>query len=51
MAFASPAVTTRGMKEADMKQVAAWIDRAHNDTVLAEIRKEVSETSKRFPMP
>jgi glycine hydroxymethyltransferase len=51
----TPAVTTRGMKEAEMTQIAAWIDRAlknrENDAVLAEIRKEVSETNKRFPLP
>lgn len=38
-----------------MSQIAAWIDRAlknrENDTVLAEIRKEVSETNQRFPLP
>ena len=51
----TPAVTTRGMKEAEMTQIASWIDRAlknrENDAVLAEIRKEVSETNKRFPLP
>lgn len=51
----TPAVTTRGMKEAEMTQIAAWIDRAlknrENDIVLAEIRKEVSEANKRFPLP
>ncbi len=51
----TPAVTTRGMKEAEMVQIAAWIDRAlknrENDAVLADIRKEVSETNKRFPLP
>jgi glycine hydroxymethyltransferase len=50
----TPAVTTRGMKEPEMKQIAAWIDRAlsrtrDNEAALAEIRKEVSETNKRFP--
>jgi glycine hydroxymethyltransferase len=51
----TPAVTTRGMKEAEMTQIAAWIDRALKNTtdeaVLAEIRKEVSETNRRFPLP
>jgi glycine hydroxymethyltransferase len=51
----TPAVTTRGMKEAEMTQIAAWIDRAlsnrENDAVLAEIRKEVSATNQRFPLP
>jgi glycine/serine hydroxymethyltransferase len=35
--------------------IAAWIDRAltnrENDAVLAEIRKEVSATNQRFPLP
>ena len=51
----TPAVTTRGMKEADMQQIAAWIDRAlthrEDDAVLAQIRKEVSEVNQRFPLP
>ncbi|MFO1483181.1 MAG: ribose 5-phosphate isomerase B [Verrucomicrobiaceae bacterium] len=51
----TPAVTTRGMKEAEMGQIAAWIDRAlknkDNESVLAEIRIQVSEANKRFPLP
>jgi glycine hydroxymethyltransferase len=51
----TPAVTTRGMKEPEMQQIAAWIDRALKNTsdeaALAEIRQEVSETNKRFPLP
>ncbi len=51
----TPAVTTRGMKEAEMKQIAAWIDRAltsrEDEAALAQIRKEVSETNQRFPLP
>ncbi len=51
----TPAVTTRGMKEPEMKRIAAWIDHAlknrDNPAVLAEIRDQVSETNKRFPLP
>jgi len=51
----TPAVTTRGMKEAEMTQIAAWIDRAlknrENAAVLAEIRAEVSKVNERFPLP
>jgi glycine hydroxymethyltransferase len=51
----TPAVTTRGMKEGEMTQIAAWIDLAltnrENDAVLAEIRKEVSAMNQRFPLP
>ena len=50
-----PAVTTRGMKEGEMKQIAAWIDRAltnrEDEAALAQIRKEVSEMNQRFPLP
>ncbi len=41
----TPAVTTRGAKEDDMKKIAEWmrrsIDNRDNDEVLAELRKEV----------
>ncbi len=51
----TPAVTTRGMKEAEMKQIAAWIHQAlenrGNPGVLAKIRGEVLEINKRFPLP
>jgi glycine hydroxymethyltransferase len=51
----TPAVTTRGMKEAEMKQIAAWIHRAlesrDDESALAQIRNEVSTTNARFPLP
>jgi len=51
----TPAVTTRGMKEGEMRQIAAWIDRAlknrEDEVVLAEIRAEVSALNKNFPLP
>ncbi len=51
----TPAVTTRGMKEAEMKQIAAWIHAAlegrDKPEVLAKIRSEVIEINKRFPLP
>jgi glycine hydroxymethyltransferase len=51
----TPAATTRGMKEAEMKQLAGWIVRAlrsHDDTeALAELKKEVEECCKRFAVP
>ena len=50
----TPALTTRGMKEEEMKLVAQWIDQAiinhDNDSKLAEIRAEVKEMSLRFPL-
>jgi glycine hydroxymethyltransferase len=51
----TPAVTTRGLKEADMASVADFIDRAllarDDSAALKTIRGEVAEFCKRFPMP
>jgi glycine hydroxymethyltransferase len=51
----TPAVTTRGMKEAEMIKIANWIDKAlsHKDDekVLASIRAEIAEINKGFPLP
>lgn len=51
----TPALTTRGMKEGEMDQIAIWIDRAitaHTDeAALASIRQEILELTKRFPLP
>jgi glycine hydroxymethyltransferase len=50
----TPALTTRGMKEAEMKQVAHWIARAleqRNDLpALKKIRSEVFELCEQFPL-
>ncbi len=47
----TPAVTTRGMKEEEMKKIAELIDRALNkDADRAEIKKEVLELCNRFPL-
>lgn len=51
----TPALTTRGMKEAEMVLIAAWIDRAlkaKNDaTELAKIQGEVFALSAKFGIP
>jgi len=51
----TPAVTTRGMKEPEMKQIAAWMHQAlegrDKPEVLARIRGEVIEINGRFPLP
>lgn len=51
----TPAVTTRGLKEADLVAVAGFIDRAVQSradaAALAKIKGEVAEFCKRFPMP
>ena len=51
----TPAVTSRGMKEPEMKQIAAWMDtiaQAPADTaLLARVRGEVRELTRKFPAP
>ena len=51
----TPALTTRGLKEADMTTVSDFIDRAlvnkDNAGALLKIRNEVAEFCERFPMP
>jgi len=50
----TPALTTRGMKEPEMKLVAGWIAQAlenHTNTgKLEQIRHEVAELAERFPL-
>jgi glycine hydroxymethyltransferase len=50
----TPAVTTRGMKEAEMKQIAHWIsealDHRTDAAVLAKIRKQVLGMAEEFPL-
>src|SRR6202451_2480673 len=50
----TPALTTRGMKEAEMRQVGRWISEAlHHRTdsaVLGKIRQQVLELADTFPL-
>ena len=50
----SPAITTRGMKEAEMKQVGRWIAEALNHrtdaAALTRIRKQVLGLCEQFPL-
>jgi glycine hydroxymethyltransferase len=50
----TPALTTRGMKENEMRQIARWIsDALHNRTdaaALAKIKKQVLELCEAFPL-
>jgi glycine hydroxymethyltransferase len=50
----TPAMTTRGMKEDDMKQIASWIDKTiknfDNEDVLSGIRKEVEVLCSKYPL-
>jgi glycine hydroxymethyltransferase len=51
----TPAVTTRGLKEPEMEQVAAWIDgalRGRDDAeTLARIYGEVEAMTAKYPIP
>ena len=51
----TPAVTTRGMKEDDMMEIADLIHRAltlkDSDAELEKIRTEVRALTARFPLP
>ncbi len=50
----TPALTTRGMKEAQMRQIAVWIAKAlehrNDDSALERIRGEVAEMAAQFPL-
>lgn len=51
----TPAVTTRGMKEAEMEKIADWIDQAisnaENEAELNKIKEEVKALCHQFPVP
>jgi glycine hydroxymethyltransferase len=51
----TPALTTRGMGTAEMKQVAAWILRAlrspDDEQVIEATRRDVAELAEQFPVP
>jgi glycine hydroxymethyltransferase len=47
----TPALTTRGFTEADMATVADLIDRALREEDAGQLRAEVRELARRFPMP
>jgi len=50
----TPAVTTRGMTEEDMKRIATWIDEAlknyQDANILARLRSEIESFTKGFPL-
>jgi glycine hydroxymethyltransferase len=50
----TPALTTRGMKEPEMRTIAAWIAKAleqrNDEAALARIRGEVAEMANQFPL-
>jgi glycine hydroxymethyltransferase len=50
----TPALTTRGMKEAEMRQIGAWIaealEKRNDDAALAKLRGAVAEMANKFPL-
>jgi glycine hydroxymethyltransferase len=50
----TPALTTRGMKEPEMRQIGLWIAKAlevrNDDSALERIRGEVAELANHFPL-
>jgi glycine hydroxymethyltransferase len=50
----SPAITTRGFKEAECQQVAGWIcdivDNISDEATLTKVRDQVATLCKRFPV-
>ena len=51
----TPALTTRGMKEKEMVQIASWIDQAitnsENPKILNKLSNEIREFCLQFPLP
>jgi len=51
----TPALTTRGMKEQEMKQIAVWIDDAvknsSNEKYLKNLHQTITKFTKDFPLP
>jgi len=50
----TPAVTSRGLKESEMKQVAEWMNRSilnrRDEQEISKIRSEVRKLCERFPL-
>ena len=51
----TPAVTSRGMKETEMRQIGAWLDivvaNIDDEQVIARVAGQVREFSRHFPAP
>jgi glycine hydroxymethyltransferase len=48
----TPAITTRGMKEKEMKKIADWINEViSNPRSVKKVREEIKKFCKRFPLP
>lgn len=47
----TPAVTTRGMREREMKFVARWIDKVLSGARPQKVSREIASFLKKFPLP
>jgi glycine hydroxymethyltransferase len=48
----TPALTSRGMKEKEMKKIAFWINEViKNPQIISKVRKEVRKLCQNFPLP
>lgn len=48
----TPAITTRGIKEKEMKKIAFWISEViSNEKSIKKVRNEVKKLCKKFPLP
>ena len=48
----TPAITTRGMKEKEMKIIAGWINEViSNPKSVKKVREEIKKFCKKFPLP
>ena len=51
----TPAVTSRGMKEGEMRQIGAWLDtvvtNVNDDGLISRVADQVREFSRPFPAP
>lgn len=53
--FGTPAITTRGMKEREIRQIAKWVNEAlehkNEEAILDRIKKEIKDMCLSFPIP
>ena len=53
--FGTPAITTRGMKEAEMEMIAGWMDtilqNPQDESLQKDIHDEVTRLCQKFPVP
>jgi glycine hydroxymethyltransferase len=48
----TPAITSRGMKEKEMRKIAGWIAEViSNEKSIPQVRKEIKNLCKKFPLP